>query len=162
MPSPHERLTYRASQPLASAPHIVVEADGGRVQARVERRRTEQHRPVWHWSGDDVEPFAVEDEGALQSFLVTRGDGAPFGRIRVRGWLRMRLEATDARAVQTVVQADGRVCADDGKQIGRVELRSPEEAVVELDRVDRLDPTRRLLVLAMPVCQAANAPLLLQ
>jgi hypothetical protein len=158
MPPPRERLTYRASEPLASAPHIVIEADGGRVRARVERGRTHHGPPVWRWSGDGVEPFAVEDAGALQSFLVTRGDGAPFGRIRVRGWLRMRLEATDARGVQTVGQADGRLCADDGREIGRLELRSPEEAVVELDRVD---PTRRLLALAMPVCQAANAPLLL-
>jgi hypothetical protein len=158
MPSPRERLIYRASQPLASAPQILVEDDGGRVRARVRRARTPQGRPVWRWTGRDVDPFAVEDETALQSFLVTRGDGAPFGRIRVRGWLRMRLEATDARSVQTVAQADGRLCTDDGREIGRLELRTPEEAVVELDPVD---PTRRLLVLAMPVCQAANAPLLL-
>lgn len=154
-----DRLTYRASLPLASAPAVTVYDDTGAEHAHVRRGRLPSGRVVWHWSGGDVEPFAVEDEGDLQSFLVTRADGAPFGRIRVRGWLRVRLEALDSRDVQAVVQHDGRLCDVHGREIGRLDLRSPSEVHVELERVD--DPTRRVLALAMPVCQAANAPLLL-
>jgi hypothetical protein len=145
MPTP-ERLLYRADRPLASAPIVDVESDGGRILARVERTRTPRGRLLWRWIGRGVEPFAVEDETSMQSFLVTRGDGAPIGRIRVRGLLRIRLEATDARAVRLIGQADGRLCSPDGRELGCLEPR---------------DRTQRLLALAMPVCQAANAPLLL-
>jgi hypothetical protein len=154
-----ERLIYRADLPLASARTVVVESGGGRVLARVERARTPQGRTLWRWLGHGVEPFAVEDETSLRSFLVTRGDGAPFGRIRVRGWLRVRLEATDAREVRIVGQADGRLCSPDGRELGRLELRAPERSLLELDGI--ADPTQRLLALAMPVCLAANAPALL-
>jgi hypothetical protein len=158
MPSRHERLTYRANLPLASAPNIAVEVDGAEP-AWLRRGRTTEGRTVWRWTGGDVEPFAIEDEGDLQSFLVTRSDGAPFGRIRVRGWVRVRLEATDASAVRFVAQADGRLCAPDGEELGRLELRSPTEVAVDLATVS--DPTQRTLARAMPVCHAANAPLLL-
>jgi hypothetical protein len=158
MPTP-ECLLYRADRPLASAPTVDVESDGGRVLARVERTRTAQGRALWRWFGHEVEPFAIENESSLRSFLVTRGDGAPFGRIRVRGWLRVRLEAADARAVRLVGQPDGRLCSSDGRELGRLELREPEEALLELHGI--ADPTQRLLALAMPVCQAANAELLL-
>jgi hypothetical protein len=154
-----ERLHYRADRPLASAPTVVVTSDGGRALARIERARTPQGRTLWRWIGHGVEPFGVEDETSLQSFLVTRGDGAPFGRIRVRGWLRVRLEATDARGVRLVGRVDGRLCSPDDRELGRFELRAPEEARLELRGT--ADPTERLLALAMPVCQAANAPLLL-
>jgi hypothetical protein len=154
-----EHFTYRSSLPLATAPSIVVETSGAREPARVQRGRTEHGRTVWRWSGGGVEPFAVEDEGDLQSFLVTRSDGAPFGRIRVRGWLRVRLEALDARAVQVVVQHDGRLRRPDGTEIGSLDLVGPNEVRVEMEPIG--DPTRRALALATPVCQAANTSVLL-
>jgi hypothetical protein len=158
MPPHRERLTYRSSLPLASAPTIDVETNGGDPGARLERGRTEDGQVIWRWSGGEMLPFVVEDEGDLQSFLVTREDGAPFGRIRVRGLLRIRLEARDARAVQMVVQPDGRLCSPEGEELGAIDLRSPTEVVLELEPLS--DPTRLTLALATPLCHAAASALM--
>jgi hypothetical protein len=154
-----QQLLYRASGPLARARMIRIERPGGRVFAWIRREDADDGRAIWCWTGGGVPDFAIEDEGGFESFLVTRTDGAPFGRFARRGFLRPRLEATDARSVQLVVEADGLLCGPQGRELGRVDLESSSRLRLTSRAVR--DQTLRSLVLATPICHAAQGLLLL-
>jgi hypothetical protein len=150
-------LLYRASGSLVGAPVVRVQRADGRPVARAERSRSEDGRLGWAFRGGGVPDFVIEDEGDLDSFLVTRPDLAPFGRIQRLGRLRPRLEATDADGRQLVVEADGRVFDRADRELGHIRLTGPGEVHARLPAL--ASPTRRSLVLAAPICHAAQQAL---
>lgn len=151
-------LLYRASGALVEAPVVWVERDDGRPIATVVRIDSGDRGSGWTFFGGGVPDFVIEDEGHLDSFLVTRPDRAPFGRIEKRGRLRPRLEASDSRGRQLVIEADGQVFSRHHHVLGRILLTGPGEAQVRV--TEPACPTQRTLLLASPICHAVQQALL--
>lgn len=160
MPTTRALLWYHAEPSLPTAQTVWAELPDGRPFARFHRRTTDDGRPRWHWTGGGLPDFALEAEAAPASFLITDPNGVPFARIRQRGLLWPRLAAFDAHHERFVVELDGRILAADDthEPLGRMDLRDPGEAWVELLAVE--DPLLRTLLAAVPLCYATQAMLL--
>lgn len=175
MPTSITSLVYVAQGPLLQAPTVWVGLPDGHPFAQLQHVRTAAGRDDWHWTGGGVPDFVIQDERQLESFLVTRPDGVPFGRLRRRGLLRPRLEVGDAHGPRLLVDDDGRLLDAFRTPLGRIEHVTPDRMRLEVPEdptptsrhhgpsvtvTGRADPTDRSLLLATPMCHLAQRMLL--
>lgn len=144
---------------MVRAPVVRVEDEDGRPVAHAAQASIDDGRLGWVWSGGGVPDFIIEAQGNLDSFLLTRLDLAPFGRVHRQGRLHPHLEITDARGPQLVVEADGRVLDRQHGRLGRLDLVGPGEVWVRARLPRGGSDTHRSLLLAMPICHAAHQTL---
>lgn len=155
-----EHLWYRAEESLLTSATVFVTLPDGYPHARIRRDEDRQGRPRWRWTGGGLGEFVVEAETPATAFLITDGNGAPFGRIHQRGLLLPRLRAVDARRERFVVDVDGRLATPRGPRValGRIDLPTPWQG--RLERVSTDDGTLRALLCAAPLCHALQTLLL--
>jgi hypothetical protein len=147
-----KRLSYRATESVATSATVQISLPDGRLHAQLDRHTTDDGRTRWTWRGGGLEGFTIEVAPRGDSFLLTDPVGIPFGRICSRGTLQPRLTGGDADAEQFVIDLDGRIRSCHGlhRGLGRIGVDSPAQLTVDLEV--STDETLATLLAAAPLC----------